>query len=154
MPEAPGELVCDHATGSERRAVTAGHFLFACAFPAGAADLPAIAACIWSKFFGLRNRRTWGSGATTSKEQLRIQNHLGTQAVLTMDLVMLPAQTLSDAYTPPLLLREQAKSAAVIGIEEILGDHLEKRLGEDDVTIFVFFIRIALRVVNPAEMYK
>ena len=53
--------------------------------------------------------------------------------MLTMDLVMLPAQTLSDAYTPPLLLREQAKSAAVIGIEEILGDHLEKRLGEDDV---------------------
>lgn len=57
--------------------VTANHFLFACAFPVGAADLPAIAACIWSKFFGLRNRRTWGSGATTSKEQLRLQRLSG-----------------------------------------------------------------------------
>ena len=51
-------------------AVTAGHFLFACAFPAGAADLPATAACIWSKFFGLRKRRTCGSGAAARGGQL------------------------------------------------------------------------------------
>ena len=74
MLEAPDELSVIMQDEARQGTVTSGHFLFACAFPAGAADLPAIAACIWSKFFGLRKRRTWGSGATRDHEQRTIEN--------------------------------------------------------------------------------
>ena len=63
MAEAPDELTCHHARKREGAdGMTLRYFRFPCAFPAGAADLPAI---IWSKFLGLRNSSTWGSGATT-----------------------------------------------------------------------------------------
>ena len=65
-----------------------------------------------------------------------------------MNFIVLPSQALCDTNTSPLLLSEQSQCASVIRVEEILRNHLEEWLREDDVTILVFVVRVALRVMN------
>jgi hypothetical protein len=54
-------------------------------------------------------------------------------------LVVLPAQTLRDAQTSPLVFPQQLQGASR-AVEVVLGDGLEHRLGELDVAVFVLVI--------------
>lgn len=64
-----------------------------------------------------------------------------------MHLIMLPAQTLGDPQTPPLLLVKDLQSLGVRVLEVVLGDSLEHILGEHDVAVLVVLVGIPVGVV-------
>lgn len=65
-------------------------------------------------------------------------------SLLTVYLVVLPSQALRDTDSPPFLLAQQPQCATLIRIEECLWNHLEERLGKDNVTIFVLIVGVAI----------
>lgn len=60
-----------------------------------------------------------------------------------VDLVVLPAQTLCDAQTSPLVFPQQLESASC-AVEVVFGDSLEHLLGQLDVTVFVVVVVVSL----------
>jgi len=67
-----------------------------------------------------------------------------------MNLVVLPSQTLSDSQASPLILLQYLEGAS-LGVEVILGDHLEHAFWKHHVPILVVVIGITVRVVDAVN---
>jgi len=65
-----------------------------------------------------------------------------------MYFIMLPAQALSYAEGTPLLLPQQLESSAA-AVKVLLGDSFEHVLGQLDVSVFVFFVRVSISSSEP-----
>lgn len=65
-----------------------------------------------------------------------------------MDFVVYPSKALCDPNTSPLGLCQQPKCPRVICIEILFGNELEEGLRKNDMTIFIFVVRIAVRVMD------
>ena len=61
-----------------------------------------------------------------------------------MHLVVLPAQTLCDAQTSPLVFPQQLEGASR-AVKVVLGDSLEHLLGELDVAVLVVIVVVPVR---------
>ena len=72
---------------------------------------------------------------------------------LTVHFVVFPSQALSDPDTPPFLLLKQAQRPVVIITKKVLWDHLEQRLWEYNVAVFVFVVGVSFRIMNPVVEY-
>lgn len=106
----------------------------------------AIAACM-SNDLSRRNSSTWGSGAATRHASAAVCIHSGRR---TVDLVVLPAETLRDPDPPPLALGQQPQHIRVLGREQLLWQVLEHPLGQYHVSVLVMVVGISLRVVDAA----
>jgi len=62
-------------------------------------------------------------------------------------LVVLPAQTLRDAQTPPLVLPQQLQGASR-AVEVVLGDGFKHGFGELHVAVFVMVVVVPARARN------
>lgn len=69
-----------------------------------------------------------------------------------VDLVVLPAQTLCDTNSAPLVLPKQLQSA-VRGIVVVLGDRLEHRFGQLDMPVLILAVRVSGRVVDAVDVF-
>ena len=67
---------------------------------------------------------------------------------LTMNLIVLPAQALGDPDSSPFMLCKKTEHSRVIGAEVLLWNHLEELLGKNDMAVFIFIVRITVRVMN------
>lgn len=98
-----------------------------------------------TKSFGRRNNRTWGSGAVMSNVQELIDQHAISH---TVDLIVLPTETLCYADASPFWLGEQSKRARFL-IEKVFGDEPKELLGKNYVAVFICIVGVSIRIVNP-----
>jgi hypothetical protein len=63
---------------------------------------------------------------------------------LTMNFVVFPTQALCDPDSSPFLLCEKTKNSRVIRAEVVFGNHLQKLFGKNNMTVFIFVVRITI----------
>ncbi len=82
---------------------------------------------------------------------LVIEMYTAHYKLLTVYLIVFPSQALRYPYAPPFLFGQQAQRASIFWAEILFRNHLEKWLGQNDMSIFVHIVRISIRVVYPKD---